>query len=60
VLDSNYPLTRGHRFYLREGMREAGTYVTMTLDPQPEYARRDVELPGRSEILMRSPGAASS
>jgi len=31
VLESNYPLTRGHRFYLREGMTDAGKYFTMKL-----------------------------
>ncbi len=31
VLESNYPLTRGHRFYLHEGMTDAGKYFTMKL-----------------------------
>lgn len=31
VLESNYPLTQGHRFYLREGMTDAGKYFTMKL-----------------------------
>lgn len=31
VLESNYPLTRGHRFYLREGMTDAGKYFTKKL-----------------------------
>ena len=32
VLESNYPLIRGHRFYLREGMTDAGKYFTLVLD----------------------------
>jgi GNAT superfamily N-acetyltransferase len=31
VLESNHPLTRGHRFYMREGMTDAGKYFTMKL-----------------------------
>ena len=33
VLESNYPLSRAHRFYLREGMTDAGKYFTMRLIP---------------------------
>ena len=33
VLESNYPLTRAHRFYLHEGMTDAGKYFTMRLIP---------------------------
>lgn len=34
VLESNYPLTRGHHFYLRQGMTDAGKYFTMRLDQE--------------------------
>jgi len=32
VLESNYALVRGHRFYAREGMLDAGKYFTLLLE----------------------------
>lgn len=32
VLESNYALVRGHRFYAREGMIDAGKYFTLMLE----------------------------